>query len=60
MFMGLWDETSRVAKNSDKGRFEVNWSHEFVIVPSYDDVKKWYGVFIFSLRSEFNVFMLTI
>ena len=28
--------------------------------PSYFDVKKRYGAFIFSLRSEFDVFVLTI
>ena len=60
VFIWFRDETSKVGKNSAKGRFAVNWSHEFVIAPSYFDVKKRNRVFIFSLRSEFDVFVLTI
>ena len=60
VFIWPWNETSKVGKNSAEGRFAVNWSHEFVIVPSYFDVKKRNAVFIFSLRSEFDVFVLTI
>ena len=52
MFVWLQDEASKVSKNSTKCWFAVNWSHKFVIVPAYFNVRKRYGVFIFNLRSE--------
>ena len=60
IFIWIWDQTFKVVKSSAKGRFALNWSHEFVIVTSYYDVKKRYGLFIFSLRGEFDAFVLTI
>ena len=47
-FIWLSDETSEVGKNST-----------FVIVSTYFNIKKQYGVFTLSLTSESNVFTLT-
>lgn len=50
--MWLRDEAFKVGKNHTKGRFLLNWSNEFVIVPTYYNAKKSYELFTFGLRSE--------
>ena len=50
----------KLIKNSAKGRLPRNWSREFVIVPTYFNIKKQYEVFTFGLRCECNLLILTI